>query len=127
MKTNQNPTGLDALQLVCTRLASVHSCAARVMNAFYLNKVVQIFVPCGDKEKLQLLKNNLRDELICELPLDDAGKKTLLYCVVMSEMNDAQNLFVYQMELERVYGKNGELKGNFHCRLYGFADFEEEI
>ena len=96
------------------------------MNAFHLTKVVQIFVPYADKEKLQQLKDNLRDELICELPLRN-GSKTLLYCVLMPELNTEQNLFVYLMELERVYGKNGELKGSFHCRVYEFADFEGDL
>lgn len=118
--------GLNALQLCCTRLASEASCACMVMNAFHLTKVVQIFVPYADKAKLQELKDNLRDELICELPLRN-GSKTLLYCVLMPDLNKEQNLFVYLMELERVYGKDGELKGNFHCRIYEYADFEEEL
>ena len=126
MKTTSNEKGLNALQLCCTRLASEASCACKVMNAFHLNKVVQIFVPYADKEKLQQLKDNLRDELICELPLRN-GSKTLLYCVLMPDLNAEQNLFVYLMELERVYGKNGELKGKFHCRVYEYADYEGEL
>lgn len=118
--------GLNALQLCCTRLASEASCACMVMNAFHLTKVVQIFVPYADKAKLQELKDNLRDELICELPLRN-GSKTLLYCVLMPDLNAEQNLFVYLMELERVYGVNGELKGKFHCRVYEYADYEGEL
>ena len=115
--------GLNALQLCCTRLASEASCACMVMNAFHLTKVVQIFVPYADKAKLQELKDNLRDELIYELPLRN-GSKTLLYCVLMPDLNAEQNLFVYLMELERVYG---ELKGSFHCRVYEYADYEGEL
>ena len=126
MKTTPEEKGLNALQLCCTRLASEASCACKVMNAFHLNKVVQIFVPYADKQKLQQLKDNLRDELIYELPLRN-GSKTLLYCVLMPELNAEQNLFVYLMELERVYGKNGELKGKFHCRVYEYADYEGEL
>lgn len=125
MKTTEK-NGINAMQLCCTRLASEASCACKVMNAFHLNKVVQIFVPYADKEKLQQLKDNLRDELICELPLRN-GSKTLLYCVLMPDLNAEQNLFVYLMELERLYGKNGELKGSFHCRVYEFADFEGDL
>lgn len=126
MKTTPEEKGLNALQLCCTRLASEASCACMVMNAFHLTKVVQIFVPYANKEKLQQLKDNLRDELICELPLRN-GSKTLLYCVLMPDLNKEQNLFVYLMELERVYGKSGELKGNFHCRVYEYADYEGEL
>lgn len=115
------PKGLDALHLSCTRLASVHSCAAHVMNAFHLTQVVQLFVPIANKEKLQELKENLSNELICELPLRN-GSKTLLYCDFLPELNREQNIFFYLLELERVYGKNGELKGKFHCRLYEYAD-----
>ena len=68
MKTTQEK-GLNALQLCCTRLASEASCACKVMNAFHLNKVVQIFVPYADKAKLQELKEKKEIETEIRLPV----------------------------------------------------------
>lgn len=126
MKTNPI-SGIEALQLTCTRLASVHACAAQVMDAFQLQKVVQLYLPACSKEQYDAITKHLEDDIICVLPLN-RGSRMMIYCDFLSDFNLEQNLIVYQTELEDVFAnQQGKLTQPYSVRIFQWGDFEEGL
>ena len=127
MKTNQQPKGLQALVLTRTQLASCHSTAAQVMNAFKRSKIVQIYLPSCSNEQFAQLMQRIQDEVLCSMPLH-RGTRMLLFCEYMDGLNDEQNLYIYTLDLEAVFaGKDGRLTQPYSARVYQYANYEENI
>ena len=125
MKTNELQ-GSEALLLVRKQLASCYSTAAQVMYEFDLKKVVQIYLPSCSDAQFHALMHLIEDDVICILPLP-RGSRMLVYCDVLTDFNDEQNMLLYQLHLESVFAnKQGRMTQPYGVRIYEFANYEEE-
>ena len=68
----------------------------------------------------------IQDDVICILPLP-RGTRMLIYCDVLTDFNDEQNMLLYQLHLESVFAnQQGRMTQPYGVRIYEFANYEEE-
>ena len=96
------------------------------MYEFDLKKVVQIYLPSCSDAQFHALMRLIQDDVICILPLP-RGSRMLIYCDVLTDFNDEQNMLLYQLHLESVFAnQQGRMTQPYGVRIYEFANYEEE-